>query len=258
MKRILILCTLLLALAATGCASHETKSAFTAGKSDADIVAFLDNEDSYLESETYSAQLVPDPLERWNRFMFYINDGIITFVARPIHGTYTALAPKPFRTGIGNVFTNLLFPVRFANNLLQGKGTAAGQEFGKFIINSTVGLGGFIDYTGLNHPELAQLDSEDFGQTLGVWGMGEGMYLYWPFLGPSNVRDTLGAAGDWAADPLTWLKPRWAAWSLGGLRTVNDLDNILDAYDTVTKSAIEPYSAARDAHVQYRRAKIAQ
>ena len=256
MKKILFLFVGLLALTASGCASHETKSAFSASNNDEDIVAFLDNQDAYLESETYAAQIISDPLEGWNRSIFYINDGIITFVVRPVHGTYTALTHEDVRTGIGNVFTNLLFPVRFVNNLLQGKGREAGQEFGKFIINSTAGLGGFINYTGLNHPELAKLDSEDFGQTLGIWGLGEGCYLYWPFLGPSSARDTVGAIGDWAADPLTWLRPNWVTWPVKGLRTINELDSLLDVYDTVTKSAIEPYTAVRDAYIQYRRAKI--
>lgn len=254
MKRVLLpLCALLLPFLA-GCSGHHGIGAFDANDHAA-IASSLDEDDSYLD-EVYETQLIADPLEGWNRAMFVINDGIITVVARPLSGAYTAVTPQPFREGVGNFFTNLLFPVRFINNLLQGKGTAAGQEFGKFIINTTAGLGGFINYTGKNHPELAALDNEDFGQTLGVWGMGEGFYLYWPFFGPSSVRDTAGLLGDWAADPLTWVTPAWTSWTAKGVRTVNDLENILDIYDNVIKSAIEPYTAVRDAFVQYRRAKI--
>lgn len=254
MKNRLLPIFLFLALA--GCSGHHGVGAFDA-KDHAAVASSLDDDDDFLD-EAYAAQLIPDPLEGWNRAVFYVNDGLVHFVGRPVSGAYTAVTPEFFRDGVGNFFTNLLFPVRFANNLLQGKGHAAGQEFGKFIINTAVGLGGFINIAAKNHPELAAMDSEDFGQTLGVWGMGEGLYLYWPLLGPSSLRDTAGKVGDWAADPVTWVKPSWASWSLVGFRTVNDLEEILDVYDNVTKSAIEPYTAVRDAFTQYRRAKIAK
>lgn len=256
MKHLILPLSLLLLLGLAGCSSHQGIGAFDSRNHES-IAASLDNDDDFLD-KAYQTQLVPDPLEAWNRAMFVFNDGIITYVARPVNTAYAAATPQFFRDGMGNFFTNLLFPVRFINNLLQGKGHAAGQEFGKFIINTTAGLGGFINYTGLNHPELASLDSEDFGQTLGVWGLGEGIFLYWPLLGPSSARDTVGKAGDWVADPLTWVEPWWAPWAIKGFRTVNELEEILDVYDDVTRSAIEPYSAVRDAYIQYRRAKIAK
>jgi len=256
MNRVFLLCLFILLLGLSGCASSHGVGAFDSNDHAA-IASSLDDDDSYLD-EAYATQLIPDPLEGWNRAMFVFNDGIITYVARPINTAYTTVTPEAFRSGFSNFFTNLLFPVRFVNNLLQGKGTAAGQEFGKFVINTTAGLGGFINYTGLNHPELAKLDNEDFGQTLGVWGIGEGLYLYWPLLGPSNARDTVGAVGDWAADPLTWTSPWWTPWATKGFRTLNSLEATLDLYEDFTKSAIEPYTAVRDAFTQYRRAKIAK
>ncbi|CAK7011817.1 MAG: hypothetical protein DELT_02116 [Desulfovibrio sp.] len=256
MKHFISLACLLLLLALPGCATNQGMGAFDASDTQATANS-LDDDDLFLD-EAYATQLVPDPLEGFNRAMFVFNDGVITYVAKPVSKAWVAVTPDKAREGFGNFFNNLLFPVRFVNNLLQGKGEAAGQEFGKFIINTTAGLGGFINYTGLNHPELAKLDDEDFGQTLGVWGMGEGVYLYWPLIGPSNVRDTVGKVGDWAADPLTWVDPWWASWAVKGVRTVNELDDILDVYENVTKSAIEPYTAVRDAFVQYRRAKIAR
>lgn len=255
MKRLLVLFGLLF-FVLPGCAGHPGMGAFD-GSDHKAITSSLDDDDAFLD-EAHATQLVPDPLEGWNRAMFAFNDGIITYVARPVSDVWVAVTPDKAREGFGNFFNNLLFPVRFANNLLQGKGKAAGQEFGKFIINTTVGLGGFINYTGLNHPELASLDDEDFGQTLGVWGVGEGMYIYWPFIGPSNVRDTAGKVGDWAADPVTWVNPWWAPWAVKGVRTVNELEDILGLYEDLTKSAIEPYIAVRDAYTQYRRAKIAK
>ena len=256
MKNFLTLCFLLLLLGSGGCASQNSGSSFNPQHHDA-VVSSLDNDDAYLD-DAYETQIIPDPLESWNRAMFVFNDGLITYVARPASTAYAAVTPQAFRDGFDNFFNNLLFPMRFINNLLQGKGYAAGQEFGKFIINTTAGLGGFINYTGLNHPELASLEDEDFGQTLGVWGLGEGLYLYWPLLGPSNVRDTVGQVGDWAADPLTWVSPWWASTAAKGFRAVNDLEETLDLYDDLTKSAIEPYTAVRDAFTQYRRAKIAK
>lgn len=256
MRRLSFALWALLLLGLAGCSSHHGVGAFDPDNHAA-IAASLDDDDLFLD-EAYSTQLVPDPLERWNRAMFVLNDGILTYVARPVSSAYTAITPQPFREGIGNFFNNLLFPVRFINNLLQGKGHAAGQEFAKFIINSTAGLGGFINYTGLNHPELAGLDKEDFGQTLGVWGIGEGIYLYWPFIGPSSARDTVGLAGDWLADPLTWVDPWWVPWAAKGFRTVNNLEELLDLYDDFTGSAIEPYTAVRDAYTQYRRSRIAK
>ena len=257
MKKVLLI-MLILALGATGCASHQSRNELNAQNHDA-VVSSLDNDDddTFLD-EAYETQVIPDPFEGWNRAMFVFNDGLMTYAVRPLNTAYVTVTPEPFREGVGNFFTNLLFPVRFVNNLLQGKGHAAGQEFGKFLINTTAGLGGFINYTGLNHPELASLDSEDFGQTLGVWGLGEGVYLYWPLLGPSNIRDTVGKVGDWAADPLTWVDPWWVPMATKGFRTVNELEEILDLYDDFTKSSIEPYTAIRDAFTQYRRAKIAK
>ncbi len=256
MKRLFLLCCLTLVIGLAGCSSHHGVGAFDPSDHAA-ISSSLDDDDAYLD-EAYATQLIPDPLEAWNRAMFALNDGIITYAARPINTAYVAVTPRSFREGFGNFFTNLLFPIRFINCLLQGKGYAAGQEFGKFVINTTAGLGGFVNYTGLNHPELASLDSEDFGQTLGVWGVGEGFYLYWPLLGPSDARDTVGMVGDWAANPITWVRPWWASWSIEGFRGINELEGILDLYDDMTKASIEPYTAVRDAYTQYRRSKIAK
>ncbi len=256
MKRPLFMLTLCCALLfTTGCSSHQGIGAFDTTDKKA-TTASLDEDDELLD-KAYSEQLVPDPLEGWNRAVFVFNDGFVTYVARPVNTAYTTVMPAPFRSGIGNFFHNLLFPVRFVNNLLQGKGQAAGKEFGRFIINTSAGLGGFVNVAKTN-PDLADMDDEDFGQTLGVWGMSEGFYVYWPLFGPSSGRDTLGRVGDWAADPLTWVPPWWMPWATKGLRTINDLDEILDVYDDVTRSAVEPYTAVRDGYIQYRRAKIAK
>ena len=123
MKRFFLSLCLLVVLALAGCGGHNTSGTFDS-KDHAAVTNSLDNDDAWLE-EAYEAQLVPDPLEGWNRAMFVFNDGMITYVARPVNTAYTTVTPEFFRKGIGNFFNNLLFPVRFVNNLLQGKGQQA-------------------------------------------------------------------------------------------------------------------------------------
>lgn len=211
-----------------------------------------DDDEDYLEAV---APVISDPLEGWNRAMFTLNDVVIEYAARPAYKGYTYVTPSFMRTGIKNFFHNAAFPVRFVNNLLQGRGKAAGVEMSRFVLNTTAGLGGFID-VAKHHQPIVPVEDEDMGQTLGVWGVGEGFYIVWPLLGPSTVRDTAGMGGDYFLSPVSYVQP----WELGfGLRAVNvfnDLDDVLDLYDELKRAAIEPYSSVRDAYVQYRRAKI--
>jgi phospholipid-binding lipoprotein MlaA len=255
-RPLLLFC--LLALALSGCAGRQGSAAAAEDSSAqaAAIAAALDKDADYLDS-AYNTQLIPDPLEPWNRAVFVLNDGVITFVGRPLNTAYTTITPRFFREGLYNFFRNLAFPVRFINSLLQGNGKKAGYEFSRFIINTGAGFGGLFNVAS-RHPELANLDGEDFGQTLGVWGVGEGLYLYWPLLGPSTVRDSVGRVGDYFLEPLSYVSPWQVSWSLYGVKILTELDGILDTYDDVTKSAIEPYTGVRDAFVQYRRAKVAK
>ena len=211
-----------------------------------------DDDEDYLDSVS---QVIPDPIEGWNRAMFGFNDKVIEYVARPAYKGYEYVTPSFMRTGIKNFFHNLAFPVRFVNNLLQGRGRAAGVEMSRFILNTTAGVGGLFD-VAKHHKPVVKVEDEDFGQTLGVWGFGEGFYIVWPLIGPSTVRDSVGMGGDYFLSPLTYVQP----WELGlGARAVNvfnDLDDVLDLYDDLKRAAIEPYSSVRDAYVQYRRAKI--
>ena len=217
-------------------------------------VKSLDEDDDYLDA---AAQIVPDPIEPWNRAMFRFNDVMIEYVARPAYKGYAYVTPKPMRTGIKNFFHNLAFPVRFVNNLLQGRGKAAGVEMSRFILNTTAGLGGFIDVAKHKKP-IVPVEDEDMGQTFGVWGMGEGFYIVWPLLGPSTARDSVGLVGDYFLDPVTYVQPWEVSLGIDAARVFNDLDDVLDLYDDMKRAAIEPYSSVRDAYVQYRRAKIAK
>ena len=218
-------------------------------------IADLDNDDTYLDE----VAIVPvnDPLEGWNRAVFTFNDAMLDYVARPLHEGYTTITPGFMRTGISNFFHNLMFPVRFTNNILQGRFRGAGVEMSRFVLNSTAGLGGFIDVAQYKEP-IVPVEDEDFGQTLGVWGFGEGIYIVWPVLGPSTARDSFGTVGDYFLSPITYVKPDGLSWGLAALRTFNDLDATLDAYDSLKGLAVEPYTAVRDGYIQFRKAQIAK
>ncbi len=214
----------------------------------------LDEDDAYLDKA--DGRLVPDPLEGLNRFIFGFNDVLITVALRPLSNAYVFVTPEVARTGISNVFHNVLFPVRFANNILQGRFRGAGVEMGRFLINTSVGMGGLFNVAKDKQTVVPVEDDEDLGQSFGVWGLGEGVYLVLPVLGPSTLRDTVGMVGDSFLDPITYLNPTEHAIALKVGRSFNELDGVLDKYDALHESAVEPYSAFRDAYVQYRRARI--
>lgn len=217
-------------------------------------VKSLDEDDDYLDA---AAQVVPDPIEPLNRAMFRFNDVVIEYVARPAYKGYAYVTPKFMRTGIKNFFHNLSFPVRFVNNLMQGRGKAAGVEMSRFVLNTTAGLGGLIDVAKHKKP-VVPVEDEDMGQTFGVWGIGEGFYIVWPLLGPSTARDSVGLAGDYFLDPVTYVRPWELSLGIDAVKVFNDLDDVLDLYDDLKRAAIEPYISVRDAYVQHRRAKIAK
>jgi len=206
---------------------------------------------------------IADPLEGWNRFWFGFNDVFYTHVFRPLHRAYAFVTPQELRAGLKNVLVNALFPVRFVNSILQGKFFAAGVEVGRFIVNSTLGIGGLINVTKDRKTIVpVDPDGEDFGQTLGVWGMGPGIYLVWPIIGPSSARDTVGRAADWLIDPLLFVPGTTtmnvvSAGVWGGLR-FNAADDTLGTYDTIKKAAVDPYISMRDMYVKYRQSRIAQ
>ena len=217
-------------------------------------VKSLDEDDDYLDSH---GQVVADPLEPWNRAMFKFNDAVLDYVARPAYKGYAYVTPQFMRTGIKNFFHNLSFPVRFVNNLLQGRGKAAGVEMSRFVLNTTAGLGGFFDVAKDKTP-IVPVEDEDMGQTFAVWGAGEGFYIVWPLLGPSTLRDSAGRVGDYFLEPLNYVQPWELNLGLTATKTFNELDDVLDLFDDLKRAAIEPYSSVRDAYVQYRRAKAAK
>jgi len=194
---------------------------------------------------------VADPLEKFNRFWFGFNDVLYTKLGTPVSRAYTFVMPGYARDRINCAYQNFLFPVRFVNAILQLRPDKASRELGRFIINTTFGIGGLYDLAATKpdmHPQKL-----DFGQTLGYWGAGHGFYIVWPFIGPSSLRDTFGLAGDTAMQPLTYVDvPIVLTATVNVGSRVNRLPETLEIYQELKRSAIEPYTAARDAYVQLR------
>ncbi len=222
-KLINLLATCLLALLVTGCASQANK----------------------------------DPLEGVNRGIYKFNDVADKAVFKPVAKGYKAVAPSPVRTGINNFFNNLRSITSILNNLLQFKFANAFSETGRFVINTTFGIAGFIDVAGMDN---VPVHKEDFGQTLGHWGVGNGAYLVLPFLGPSTVRDTTGLVFDVATtDPITYTLNIGQVRLHNQLRAAQFIDRrteLLDATDIVDEASLDPYAFMRDAYLQNRASAV--
>lgn len=201
---------------------------------------------------------VRDPFQSYNRGVFVFNDKAYYCVIRPVYKGYNKVVPEKVRLSVRNFFSNIRMPGRFLNCLFQGKINGAATELARFVINSTIGLGGLFDPA----KSLLHLDKqdEDFGQTLAKANMGPGFCINWPFLGPSNARDTLGYVGDMAMDPLTILSFFINPLLPGGASGYNTFNGISvdggDTYESITKQAIDPYIAVQDAYIQNRIKKI--
>jgi phospholipid-binding lipoprotein MlaA len=199
-----------------------------------------------------------DPLEPTNRAFYFINDGLDTMMLKPAAIVYRAVLPDPVRTGIHNVLDNLGAPVRLANDALEGKPRRAGDTAIRFLINSTLGVAGIFDVAkNLGIPG----HETDFGLTLGYWGVPEGPFLYLPILGPSSPRDATGFGVDIVMDPFTWIGRGTNAhtdgtWARTVLDALDERSGLLDAVDSVKKTALDPYATFRSLYRQNRAAKL--
>lgn len=201
-----------------------------------------------------------DPLEKLNRGVWAVNRGADKVVIKPVTQVYRAVAPRPVRQGVSNVFSNLSEPWSFVNNLLQGKGERAGRNLARFLINSTVGVAGLWDPASKLGARPAQ---EDFGQTMAVWGVNGGPYLVLPLLGPSTMRDGIGSGVAAYLDPVkyginqadvnVWYKRGYLAMYVVDARS----QLIESGGDAFLESSLDPYAAARSAYLQLRTAEIA-
>lgn len=217
---------------------------------DATVADDLDDYDSA------PAVSIPDPLESWNRFWFRFNDIFYLHVAQPLYTGWKYITPQFFRTGASNLFYNILMPTRFINSLLQGRPLEAGVEFSRFMMNM-MGGAGLVDLAS-RKKAIVPVDpsSEDFGQTLGRWGLGQGFYIVWPFVGPSSLRDTFGRIGDAFTSPLFYLEPWTASLAANAGFRFNDLYEVLPAYTDLKSIAVDPYIAMREAWAAMREAQV--
>lgn len=196
-----------------------------------------------------------DPLESVNRQVFAFNNTVDRYVAQPVAQAYVSTVPSPVRSGIGNFLSNLAYPIVIINDLLQLKLLQAARDTGRFLFNSTVGLAGFLDPAtriGLT------ANNEDFGQTLGYWGVGDGWYLMLPFLGPSSNRDLVGRAGDGFSIPIFYLDgPYKNEAQLGWLLLdVVDTRAALLGTERLMAEQFDPYVFLRSAYLERRRSLV--
>ena len=201
---------------------------------------------------------VNDPLEPMNRTIFEFNEFIFDLVLRPVANLYNENLPVAFRTSVSNFLTNLSTPVTVANHLLQGEPEEALRSVGRFMANSVVGIGGLVDVAAeLGDPGR----TEDFGQTLGVWGVDEGFYLVLPIFGPSNPRDIVGK---FIVDPYFDASGNWISntnrdslgMSLTAVGGVSEYAGVVDDLDQIKKTSVDYYAAIRSLYRQKRKSEI--
>ncbi len=203
--------------------------------------------------ESYEVEEPLDPLEDLNRRVFWLNDRLYFYLIKPIARGYSFVIPEDFRVAVRNLFHNLTTPVRMVNSLLQGKVDGAARELLRFLLNTTAGVAGLADPAtefGLKSEE------EDFGQTLAVYGMREGPYLVLPVLGPSNLRDFFGLVVDTFIDPVNYISDLQTVLAIQSYRYLNNTSLRIGEYETLKASALDPYTALKDAYHQNRRKEV--
>jgi phospholipid-binding lipoprotein MlaA len=280
MKRLSFL-ALLLAFLAVGCAHRpSTVSSFSsAGSSQAQLVMVpSDSAQITLESPEISVEsgdgssdstenleaeegkeeeiaTIADPIEPFNRAMFYFNDKLYFWVLKPVAQGYNKVVPEAPRVGVNNFFSNLKFPIRFVSRLLQVDFSGATTELGRFAVNTVWGVGGLLDPASSKQLNIPKKEA-DLGQTLGVYGLGQGFYIVWPILGPYSARDSIEIVGDYFLYPVNYITPWYDCLAVSVYEKVNDTSLRIGDYEFLKEAAIDPYVALRDAYAQYRQKMV--
>jgi len=194
-----------------------------------------------------------DPWEGFNRAMYSFNDTLDRAIIKPLAQGYNAIVPSPVNKGVTNFFSNLADVTSAINNLLQFKVGRAFSDLGRVAVNTTIGIGGLFDVaSNMDLPRYG----EDFGQTLGTWGVASGPYIVLPIIGPSSGRDTVGVVVDWFTDPVTYVEDDTLRWSLRGLDLIDTRADLLNASRVLDQAALDPYAFVRDAYLQRRRSEV--
>jgi phospholipid-binding lipoprotein MlaA len=206
--------------------------------------------------ENKPAAKVSDPLEPMNRAFFKFNDKLYFWVLKPAAKGYNKVAPEPFRESMKRLFVNARYPVRLVNNLLQGKFKGAGIETTRFLVNSTVGIGGLFDPA---HDEWSfQAYPEDLDQTLGFYHVPTGPYLNWPLFGSSSVRGTCGTIGDSFLSVWNYVDGVGVLYGTRAFDTINSSSLRLGEYESFKEGSLDPYVSLRDAYFENRRSLVEQ
>jgi phospholipid-binding lipoprotein MlaA len=198
-----------------------------------------------------------DPLEPMNRVFYDVNDALDTVLLRPLAVAYHHVVPDPVRNGVHNALDNLSSPVALADDMLSGKSRRAGDTMMRFLINSTVGVGGIFEVAdGWGYPA----HETDFGMAMASWGIPPGPFLYLPMLGPTDPRDATGFGVDIALDPLTWVGTGQTVsildWTRFGVSVVDARERVLEPMDQIEKTALDPYGTFRSLYRQHRQGQI--
>jgi phospholipid-binding lipoprotein MlaA len=194
-----------------------------------------------------------DPLERLNRHVYDFNDRFDRNLAQPVARGYTKVVPRPVRDCVGNVFANVGEIGNIVNATLQFKPGDAASDVGRLLVNSTFGLLGCFDVArGMG----MERNRQDFGLTMGKWGLPPGPYIVLPFLGPSSVRDAIGEVPDYYTDPVRFVSPNLDYYLLYGTRFVDRRAQYLDTTNLVNDAALDPYAFLRDGYLQRRRSRV--
>jgi phospholipid-binding lipoprotein MlaA len=222
------------------------------------IVVTLFAEDEFSEFEDFeqatSSEIVPDPFSGYNRVMTNFNDGFYMNILSPISTGYVAITHAKVRRSIDNFFNNLYFPMRFVNNILQGKFHNAFEETGRFVVNTTAGFFGFFD---LAKSEMKLIEhNEDFGQTLGFYGVGAGPHIVLPILGPSNLRDIVSIYPNTVTSFSTLAEDSWGVYLTS--TTIEQVNAYSDKtqYEKIKENAIDLYPYLRDLYEQKRKREV--
>jgi phospholipid-binding lipoprotein MlaA len=198
-----------------------------------------------------------DPWEAFNERMFTFNYRVDKYVMKPIAKAYNFVMPNELQKMVDRGFSNINFVPRFVNSMLQGKWSGAGRELARFLINSTVGIGGLWDMA--KQEWGIEPSKEDFGQTLGVWGLGPGPFLVLPFMAPTTVRDGIGLAVDGAMDPLSYYIPFiWDRLLMRIGNMINDRSLNLELFEGVEETTVDLYTSVRNGYLQRRARQIKQ
>lgn len=256
-KNIFILpAVLILMLAAVPATAFES-SAVTgaiANTADYNLTEYIDEyEDEYGDYD--NNEIIADPLRGFNMMIYDFNRGVYYIAIKPVSDAYRFAVPEEIRICTGNFFRNLGFPVRFINCLLQGNGDRAVDEFEAFFLNTTVGVLGLGDPA--SYVMGREVPAEDFGQTLAVWGIGNGFYIVLPFLGPTTARNVAGSLGDMAMNPVNYLGLPWEVTAVARVtESVNAFSFLKDVYKQLEEVSLDPYVALRNGYIQNNDRKI--